>query len=68
MDEITQGTHGMQGYSIVLEIPSDVQPGDDHGSPLILTIRFRLEGGTQAVFEGAEVIGQQYPERNDIKK
>ena len=57
MDEISQGTHGMEGYSIVLEIPSDQQPGHDHGSPLILTVRFRLEGGTQAVFEGAEVIG-----------
>ena len=47
----------MQGDSVVLEIPSDTQPvGLDESSPsLILTIKFRLQGGTQAVFAGAEV-------------
>jgi len=47
----------MQGDSVVLEIPSDTQPvGLDESSPsLILTIKFRLQGGTQAVFAGAEI-------------
>ena len=45
----------MQGDSVVLEIPSNTQPvGLDESSPsLILTIKFRLQGGTQAVFAGA---------------
>lgn len=47
----------MQGDSVVLEIPSDTQPvGLDESSPsLTLTIKFRLQGGIQAVFAGAEV-------------
>lgn len=45
----------MQGDSVVLLIQSDAQPGDEPGTPLILTIRFRLEGGVHVVFAGAEV-------------
>ncbi|XP_067021156.1 putative uncharacterized protein MYH16 [Acropora muricata] len=47
----------MQGDSVVLEIPSDTQPvGLEESSPsLILTIKFRLQGGAQAVFAGAEI-------------
>ena len=45
----------MQGDSVVLEIPSDTQPvGLDELSPsLILTIKFRWQGGAQAVYAGA---------------
>lgn len=40
----------------MLEIPSDAQPGlGEPGTPLILTIKFKLEGGRQAVFAGAKV-------------
>ena len=49
----------MQGDTVVLEIPSDAQPEDEPvGVPLILTIKFRLEGGTRVVFAGAEVTGR----------
>lgn len=48
----------MQGDTVVLEIPSDAQPDDEPvGAPLILSIKFRLEGGTRVVFAGAEVTG-----------
>ena len=46
----------MQGDTVVLEIPSEVKAEDQPGPPLILTVKFRLEGGIQAVFAGAEVI------------
>lgn len=45
----------MQGDTVVLEIPSEVKAEDQPGPPLILTVKFRLEGGIQAVFAGAEI-------------
>lgn len=46
----------IQRDCVVLEIPSDAQPGlGEPGTPLILTIKFKLEGGRQAVFAGAKV-------------
>ena len=52
----------VEGDSVVLEIPSDVQPGNQESgttgqadTPLILTIKFRLDGGTRPVFAGAKV-------------
>ena len=51
-----------EGDSVVLEILSDTQP-EDQGtgttgqtdSPLILAIKFRLDGGIRPVFAGATV-------------
>ena len=50
----------IQRDCVVLEIPSDAQPGlGEPGTPLILTIKFKLEGGRQAVFAGAKVVGRK---------
>lgn len=49
----------VEGDSVVLEIPNDAKPEDQAtdpaDTPLILTIKFRLDGGIRPVFAGAKV-------------